>query len=132
MSVHSVAAELGVDVADVRAVVAWWTDPAEAVVDKLTLGDEDTLRRFLDPWGERTQLEHACHACGRWPAPYRFLLGWRPCRCGGHATRFCRDDNGGCGSTHHDPPLDPDTCTPPGSAPRSRAGHRERTPPRPP
>lgn len=50
--------------------------------------------------------------CGRPPAPYKILHGWCPCRCGGHRTRTCREDAGGCGHELYVPPLDEETCTP--------------------
>lgn len=44
-----------------------------------------------------------CPGCGRRPGPYLVLVGWEPCRCGGHRTVWCRDDNGGCGVTRYVP-----------------------------
>lgn len=112
MSLQSLADELGVDVADVRAAVATWTDADPATAEDSRL--EHELRVILDPLQERGQREQACRGCGRWPKPYRFLIGWHPCLCGGHQTRFCRADTGGCGHTHYDPPINPDRCIEPG------------------
>jgi hypothetical protein len=33
------------------------------------------------------------------------LMGGHLCLCGGHKTRYCRDDIGGCGHTVFVPPL---------------------------
>lgn len=63
-----------------------------------------------------------CPQCGRKPGPYLVLNGWHPCLCGGHSTRHCRDDNGGCGYTLYDPPLVEGRCLQPMqgfTAPRS-------------
>ena len=54
-----------------------------------------------------------CPRCGRPPAPHMVLMGWHPCLCGGHQTRYCRDDNGGCGHELFVPPLVQGRCRPP-------------------
>lgn len=54
-----------------------------------------------------------CPRCGREPGPYRVLMGWHPCLCGGHNTRTCRDDNGGCGYEVYVPPLVEGRCRAP-------------------
>lgn len=47
-----------------------------------------------------------CPTCGRVPAPFKVLRGFSPCICpGGHETRYCRADAGGCGTTMYVPPL---------------------------
>lgn len=51
-----------------------------------------------------------CPNCDREFGPYRVLVGWHPCLCGGHRTRYCREDTGGCGHESYDPPLDERTC----------------------
>lgn len=40
-----------------------------------------------------------CPSCGRQPARNVILVGWFPCRCGGHRMIWYRDANGGCGET---------------------------------
>lgn len=114
VTVQDLAAELGVDAADIRAALSTWCDSIYPDRDELGLQLERELRTILDPGRERTLLKQACRACGRWPGPYRFLIGWQPCQCGGHQTRSCRADNGGCGHTEHEPPIDPESCTEPG------------------
>ena len=56
-----------------------------------------------------------CPSCGHDPRLELVPVGWRPCRCdtGGHRTRWCRTDEGGCGTTIFDPPLQ-EGCTTPG------------------
>jgi hypothetical protein len=49
-----------------------------------------------------------CEYCGRIFGPNLVLIGWRPCRCGGHLYVYCRRDNGGCGKTTYDPPIGED------------------------
>jgi hypothetical protein len=44
--------------------------------------------------------------------PNLVLIGWRPCRCGGHRYAYWRKHNGGCGKTTYDPPMQDDTCRP--------------------
>jgi hypothetical protein len=54
---------------------------------------------------------HKCEACGRVFSYDLVLYGWSPCRCGGHAYAFCRDDKpGGCGHMTYNPPIRPETC----------------------
>ena len=55
----------------------------------------------------------SCPHCGRAPGPHMVLMGWHPCLCVGHKTRYCRDDNGGCGHTVYVPPLVDGRCRPP-------------------
>lgn len=52
-----------------------------------------------------------CPTCGAGVRPGKVLLGWRPCRCGGHRYVYCRADREGCGETQYLPPMDPDRCT---------------------
>jgi hypothetical protein len=54
-----------------------------------------------------------CPQCGKPPAMYEVLHGWHPCSCGGHRTRRCRADKGGCGHAMYVPALNPEVCTPP-------------------
>ena len=63
--------------------------------DELGVELEGEVRAILNPGRERTLREQARRACGRWPGPYLFLVGWHPCLCSGHQMTFCRDDNGG-------------------------------------
>jgi hypothetical protein len=49
-------------------------------------------------------------SCGRTFAYGLVLYGFQPCRGGGHAYAYCRDDEGGCGETTYDPPTQDDTC----------------------
>lgn len=100
--VAALADDLGVDVEDVRVVAAWLAGPAGVDDAELDLA----VRDVLDPGGERTARERAgCPACGRLPGPSLVLVGWQPCRCGGHGTTRCRADNGGCGFERFEPDL---------------------------
>lgn len=111
MTVHSLAQDLGVDVDDVRVVLAWLTD-AEVPEGRLDAELEHELIGVLDAGGDRTS---ACIGCGRRYAGGQVLVGWAPCNCGGHRTVYCRDDDvDGCGETRYSPPRDEDTCRSPG------------------
>jgi hypothetical protein len=46
-----------------------------------------------------------CATCGREFKYGQVLHGWSPCKCGGHAYAYCREDKGGCGETTYDPPI---------------------------
>ena len=110
MTVQTLAAELGVDIADVGVAVGWLT--ADEVLDEAAL--ELELRGIFDPAGQRTARDRAaCPECGRLPGPHLVLQGWHPCRCGGHSTTYCTTDTGGCGHTRYEPELDPDRCVNP-------------------
>lgn len=103
------ADDLGVALADVNTIATWLRahDDRHALVGDALYAE---VRDVLDPDGQRTAHAHTCPSCGRWPGPYRFLVGWHPCGCGGHLTSYCRPDTGGCGFEQFDPLLDPDTC----------------------
>jgi hypothetical protein len=112
MSVHTVAADVGVDQGDLEVVTEWLTADGE-VLEDAALGL--ALRAILDPAEQRTRWAlSACPECGRLPGPNLVLLGWHPCGCGGHATTYCRIDTGGCGHTRYEPELDPGRCSDPG------------------
>jgi hypothetical protein len=51
-----------------------------------------------------------CSHCGRTFGPNLVLIGWHPCRCGGHGYAYCRKSKGGCGQTTYDPPMQDGTC----------------------
>ena len=51
-----------------------------------------------------------CAYCGRMFGKNLVLIGWQPCRCGGHTYAYCRKDKDGCGKTTYDPPMRDDTC----------------------
>jgi len=52
-----------------------------------------------------------CASCGQEFQPGRVLIGYSPCRCGGHHYAWHRDDKpGGCGATTYDPPVSDETC----------------------
>ncbi|HEY0813800.1 MAG TPA: hypothetical protein VGE11_11020 [Pseudonocardia sp.] len=110
MTVQTLAAELGIDIADVDIVARWLT--ADEIRDEVAL--ELKLRGILDPAGQRAARERAaCPECGRLPGPHLVLRGWQPCRCGGHSTTYCTTDTGGCGHTRYEPELDPERCVDP-------------------
>jgi hypothetical protein len=112
MTLDSLADDLGLDRGDVSTMAVW----LRSHDDEHTLigGELDlAVRSVLDPGGERTAHAYTCPTCGRWPAPNRFLAGWHACRCGGHATRYCTPDTGGCGTTTYDPLIDPEACRDP-------------------
>lgn len=106
--VLTLADDLGVDEADVRLVAAWLTEQPAAggTLDDLDDELERGVRAVLDPGGERTARERAaCPGCGRLPGPYLVLIGWQPCRCGGHRTTLCPTESGGCGHERFEPEL---------------------------
>ena len=108
VTVQTLAAEVSVDPSDIEVIARWLT--AEEDLDDAAL--ELALREVLDPAGQRTaRLASACPECGQLPGPNLVLAGWHPCRCGGHATTYCRTDNGGCGHTRYEPPIDPERCS---------------------
>ena len=108
MTVQTLAAEVGVDPSDVEVIARWLT--ADEALEDAAL--EPELREVLDPAGQRTaRLALACPECGLLPGPNLVLHGWHPCRCGGHATTYWRADNGGCGHTRYEPPIDPERCS---------------------
>lgn len=55
-------------------------------------------------------MRDTCPSCGRKDGPGLVLIGWSPCRCGGHRYTECRADKGGCGHTRYDPPRQDETC----------------------
>jgi hypothetical protein len=73
-------------------------------------------RRSLRRQGEdKPDLQSdPCPACGRASDYYGAVAAsWIPCRCGGHRTRLCREDAGGCGHEWIDPQMIEGRCTPP-------------------
>jgi hypothetical protein len=111
MTVHTVAAAVGVDQGDVEVVIGWLAAEGERLDDAML---ELDLRAILDPADQRTRwVRSACPECGRLPGPDLVLVGWHPCACGGHATTYCRADTGGCGHTRYEPELDPEGCSEP-------------------
>ena len=47
-----------------------------------------------------------CATCGREFKYGQVLHGWSPCKCGGHAYAYCREDTSGCGMTTCSPRVD--------------------------
>jgi hypothetical protein len=47
-----------------------------------------------------------CATCGREFKYGQVLHGWSPCKSGGHAYAYCREDTGGCGMTTYSPRVD--------------------------
>lgn len=108
MPLRTLGTDVGVDPGDVDVIVCWLTADGEHLDDAEL---EAELRAILDPAGQRTtRLRSACPECGRLPGPNLVLIGWHPCRCGGHTTTYCRPDAGGCGYEQFEPGQDPETC----------------------
>jgi hypothetical protein len=65
---------------------------------------------MLKQAGDDMEPPSVCAHCGRYFGPNQVLIGFTPCRCGGHMYAYCREDAGGCGETTYDPPVSDETC----------------------